>query len=184
MGGETVGGQHFLLPRGQRDLARVAEHQDGVLAFGQLRAARLKPGAIYHRVRLEQLHRVHRAVYALGHARLTAVGRCWAALLATGGVLSHRTAAAVWDLIAWPTRLEVTTLGYGESTAAIRVHKTRTLTLDDTTFDPEHGLFVTTPMRTLQDCAATETRTASTASATAPTTCASSTPGRPATHGA
>jgi len=153
MGGETVGGQHFLLPRGQRDLARVAEHQHGAVAFGQLRAARLKPGAIYHRVRLEQLHRVHRAVYALGHARLTAVGRCWAALLATGGVLSHRTAAAVWDLIAWPARLEVTTLGYGESTAAIRVHKTRTLTLDDTTFDPEHGLFVTTPMRTLRDCA-------------------------------
>ena len=135
MRAETVGRQHFLLPRDQRDLARVAEHQHGVLAFGQLRAARLKPGAIYHRVRLEQLHRLHRGVYALGHERLTAVGRCWAVLLATGGVLSHRTAAAVWNLVTWPAgRLDVTTLGYGHSTAAIRVHHSGLLTLDDTTF--------------------------------------------------
>ena len=50
------------------------------------------------------LHPDHRGVYAVGHAELPPLGREVAALLACGpsAVLSHRSAAALWGLAAWP----------------------------------------------------------------------------------
>ena len=42
---------------------------------------------------------LHRGVYAVGHTVLTKEGRWMAATLATGGVLSHATAAAAWELL-------------------------------------------------------------------------------------
>jgi hypothetical protein len=35
---------------------------------------------------------------------VVSVGQMWAAVLATGGVLSYLTAAAIWDLSAWVGR--------------------------------------------------------------------------------
>jgi very-short-patch-repair endonuclease len=51
-------------------------------------------------VNRSRLHRIHRAVYAVGHTRLTAHGRWTAAVLAcgSGAVLSHLEAAALHDL--------------------------------------------------------------------------------------
>jgi len=48
-----------------------------------------------------RLHRIHRGVYAVGHARLTLEGRYMAAVLACGqgAVLSHWSAAALWKLL-------------------------------------------------------------------------------------
>jgi very-short-patch-repair endonuclease len=75
-------------------------------------------------------------------------------VLACGGpgraVLSHRTAAAVWDLLPSPAGVEVTTLRAGQSTEALRVHRSRTTQHDVTT---HRGLPVMTVTRTLVDLA-------------------------------
>lgn len=90
----------------------------------------------------------------MGHARLTYRGGLWAAVLACGGVdaavLSHRSAAALWDLIPPPAGpIDVTSRRRSASAPGLRVHRSRTLTPDEiATLD---GLPLTTPARTLLD---------------------------------
>jgi hypothetical protein len=59
--------------------------------------AGLSPRAVRSRVGTGRLTRIHRGVYAVGHARLTLRGHWMAAVLAYGprAVLSHRSAAAL-----------------------------------------------------------------------------------------
>lgn len=108
MAGETTGPvrntavrrqESARLPRDVR-LAALAARQHGVVATRQLGDLGLSASGIHHRVRAGRLHRVHHGVYAVGHPVLTRSGRWSAALLACGpgAVLSHRTAAASWDL--------------------------------------------------------------------------------------
>jgi len=123
-----------------------------VVSTAQLHALGLSQTAIRDRARTGRLHRVHRGVYAVGHPRLLPRGRLWAAILACGdAVLSHRSAAALWDLLPAPARVEVTTLRRSASTPAIRVHRSRTLTERDRT--THEGLPLTTVPRTLVDLA-------------------------------
>jgi len=130
----------------------------GVISSAELRECGLTYRMIERRVHCGRLHRVHRGVYAVGHPVLAARAAAWAAVLATAGWLSHRWAAATWHMITWPLGpVHIVTTTKRRSTPTLRVHHSRTLTLDDLTHDPQHGLPVTTPMRTLQDCAATET---------------------------
>ena len=138
-------------------MAALARRQHGVVSVMQLRALGLERGAVDWRVRRGRLHRIHRGVYAVGHCRLTSRGRLWAGVLACGGAnaaaLSHRTAAAVWDLSAPSGRLEVTSLRRSTSTRTIRVHRGDTLDpLDDVVRQPD-GLPITTVARTLADLA-------------------------------
>ena len=104
-----------------------------------------------------RLVRLHRGVYAVGHAQLTPLGWRWAAVLACGGpgraALSHRSAAAVWDLLPSPAKFDVSTLASARSTAKIRVH--RGLTLHDVT--EIDGLPLTTVARTIVDLTAIQT---------------------------
>jgi hypothetical protein len=91
-----------------------------------------RQGAIKWRVRRRRLVPQHRGVYAVGHLARTAQARWWAAILACGGpgaaVLSHRSAAAVWELVAVPSGpVDVITRRRSHATEAIRVHRTRTL---------------------------------------------------------
>jgi very-short-patch-repair endonuclease len=138
-------------------VAALAHRQHGVVSMTQLRAAGLRSGAIEWRVHRRRLHRIHRGVYAVGHPRLTPRGRLWAAVLACGGVdaaaLSHRTAAAIWDLGPPPGRPEVTTLREHAPTPQLHVHRSKTLQpLTDVVRQPD-GLPVTTVARTLADLA-------------------------------
>jgi len=57
--------------------------------------------AISERARSGRLHRIHRGVYAVGHRGLSLHGRFMAAVLACGegAVLSHGSAAVLWDLL-------------------------------------------------------------------------------------
>src|SRR5205807_735524 len=76
------------------------------------------------------LHRVHPGVYAVGYARVVGRGRVWAAVLACGGpgkaAVSHRAAAAVYDLLPWPSgKIDVTPLGHRRSVPGVRVHRSR-----------------------------------------------------------
>ena len=94
---ETDHSERFAAPRADVAVAALAARQQGVVSIGQLRACGLGEGAIRLRVRRRRLLRLHHSVYAVGHARLTARGRLWAAVLACGaqdaGVISHRSAA-------------------------------------------------------------------------------------------
>jgi len=151
------GGQPEVVPVGEPGVAALAARQHGVVSVPQLLALGIGHEAVKWRARQGRLHRVHRGVYAVGHARLTLRGRWWAAVLACGGpgsaVLSHRSAAALWDLLPAPgTPPEVTTLRRSASTPAVRVHRSATLRDGDVTEDD--GLPVTTASRTLADLAA------------------------------
>lgn len=141
-------------------LARLASTQHGVVSLPQLRTLGLRDGAVKHRVRSGRLHRIHRGVYALGHARLSNEGRWMAAVLACGPnrctdrpvALSHRSAAGLWQLLpASPAAVDVTLGGDGgrNKRAGIRVHRSATLTPQDVTL--RQGIPVTTPARTLTD---------------------------------
>ena len=81
-------------------IAALAARQHGVVARAQLVALGLGHRAIDHRVACGRLHVVHHGVYAVGHRRLTRRGHWMAAVLAAGpgAMLSHRSAAALWDL--------------------------------------------------------------------------------------
>jgi hypothetical protein len=52
------------------------------------------------RIRAGRLHPIHQGVYAVGHRRFSREGRYRAALLfaGEGAVLSHRSAADLWEL--------------------------------------------------------------------------------------
>jgi hypothetical protein len=135
-------------------IAALVARQHGVVSAAQLRAAGLGRGAIASRVQRGWLHRVHRGVFAVGHPRLTLHGRWWAAVLASGGVLSHRSAAAAWDLIPTPSGpIDVTTRRQARSTRAIRVHRTTTLDPLKEVVHDEDGLPRTSVARTLVDLA-------------------------------
>ena len=151
-------GDTLLHTPDDRELAVLADRQHGVVSTAQLMALGLARIAIARRTRAGRLHPVHRGVYAVGHLRLSARGRLWAALLASGGpsaaVVSHRSAAALWDLLPTPAgRPELTTLGHGASTPAIRVHRSRSLDPERDVVHDAEGLPRTSVTRTLIDLA-------------------------------
>ncbi|HEX8050090.1 MAG TPA: type IV toxin-antitoxin system AbiEi family antitoxin domain-containing protein, partial [Solirubrobacterales bacterium] len=78
--------------RSHRALADLAEAQHGVVSFRQLRQLGFSKGHISRAYEADRLRRIHRGVYAVGHGRLSRLGRCNAAVLACGvdAVLSHR----------------------------------------------------------------------------------------------
>ena len=118
----------------------------------QLLRAGFADTAIFYRVEAGRLIRLHRGVYAVGHRPPSRHARAMAAVLACGpgAVLSHRSAAALWELGRWPRAVEVTTPS-GHRHEGVLVHRSRTLTRADVT--RHYGIPVTTPARTLDDLA-------------------------------
>jgi len=102
-------GQDSDLGPDQR-LAALAARQFGVFDLVDARACGFGSGAIDRRVANGRWLRLHRSVYALGHAQLTVEGRRFAAVRACGrrAVLSHRSAAATWGLVAPGGSIHVT----------------------------------------------------------------------------
>ena len=136
------------------EVARIASRQHGAITAGQLAAAGLGRSAIAARARRGRLHRLHRGVYAVGHAG-PSHARAWtAAVLACGpgAVLSHRAAASLWKLLE-PEREPVdvsTSLRSGRARqAGIRLHRRRSL--GEASKTRRLGIPVTTPARTLTD---------------------------------
>jgi very-short-patch-repair endonuclease len=125
-----------------------------VVARAQLRELGFGRRAIGHRLESGRLHRVHRAVYAVGHRLLSPDGRWMAAVLAggSGAVLSHRSAAALWRIrsTARP-RVEITVPRGHRSRPGIDVHHS-SIPPDEVT--GVRGIPVTTVPPTLIDLAA------------------------------
>ena len=129
----------------------------------QLAAAGISSSAVGRWAAEGRLHRLHRGVYAVGHSVLTVNGRRMAAVLAAGpgAVLSHASAAALWDIRRTSaTRIDVTVRSRAgrAKRPGLRIHRTPTLRTDEIT---EHqGIRVTTPARTLLDLASSVPRRA------------------------
>ena len=135
-------------------IADLAARQWGVVSRAQLLAAGLTHAKIGERVRRGRLLRLHRGVYAVGHARLRAEGHWLAAVLAAGpgAVLSHRDAAGLHGLRpANHLRVDVSTAAHPRSLPGVQIHRTRSLDARDATIVA--GIPVTTVARTLVDLA-------------------------------
>lgn len=138
-------------------VAALAARQHGVVGYPQLIALGLTRQAIDHRVRSGRFHRIHRGVYAVGHERLTQRGRWMAAVLARGGgaVLSHRSAAALHQILPNRGPIHVTTPCGGRKRDGIHPHS-HVLQSDEVT--SHDGIPTTTVARTLFDLAASDPR--------------------------
>jgi very-short-patch-repair endonuclease len=138
-------------------IAQLAAEQWGVLSLDELRALGLTRDAVANRVRNGRLHPLHRGVYAVGHGKLPLEGVFLAALKAcgAGAVLSHYSAAALWEFLRWDPRYpEVLILGDSRRVhPGVNVHRTRALDRRDVGW--HRGIAVTSPARTLVDLAAT-----------------------------
>jgi hypothetical protein len=131
----------------------VARRQHGVVDHANLIASGLSPAAIGRWSASGQLHRVHRGVYAVGHAVLTVEGRWLAAVKACGpgAVLSHISAAALWAIRRTSSPIVHVTTPDRASPRGIRVHRVRRLHPDDVALID--GVPVTSVARTLLDLA-------------------------------
>jgi predicted transcriptional regulator of viral defense system/very-short-patch-repair endonuclease len=141
-------------PRVDERIAALAAGQHGVVSRDQLLDAGATATMIVQRTRRGQLVRLHRGVYAVGHAHLCTEGFWLAAVLAVGdqAALSHRDAAALHELRASNRpRIDVSTAQERKPTAKIHVHGRRVLDARDV--EIKDGIRVTTVARTLVDLA-------------------------------
>jgi very-short-patch-repair endonuclease len=133
---------------GDGTIARLAASQQGIVTTAQLAAAGIGRRGVAHRVAHGRLTRVLRGVYRVGPIAAP-YSREMAAVLATGGALSHDTAAALWGFR--PPHdgdPHVTVARDARSRRGVRVHRTRSLTAA-----VHLGLPLTTAARTLHDLA-------------------------------
>jgi very-short-patch-repair endonuclease len=139
----------------ERRIADLAGRQHGVVSLSQLTALGLSAKAARGRVAAGRLHRIHQAVYVVGHPLLTGDGRWMAAVLACGerALLSHRSAAILWGLReSGGVRADVTTARrVGRGREGIRVHWRPAVCSADA--DRCRGIQCTSVARTLVDLA-------------------------------
>lgn len=135
-------------------VAAVAGRQWGVIDRGQLLALGYSRSAVDRAVDAGRLHRRHRGVYTVGHTVLRREGAWLSAVLACGhgSVLSHRSAAQLWDLRSSSRPgIDVTVTRRRIAPQGIDLHETCRLT--ETEVTSVGHLPVTTVSRTLADLA-------------------------------
>lgn len=148
-------------------IAELAARQHGVVSVDQLRRLGVGEEGIRVRVATWRLHRLHRGVYAVGHAAPPPEGRALAGVLALGrgtrgragsvlaywgAAVSHRSAAWLWGLLPLsqaPCDVIVAGNGGRSRRSGVRVHRSRSLRPADVTLC--RGIPVTTPTRTIAD---------------------------------
>jgi predicted transcriptional regulator of viral defense system len=136
--------------RAQLSIARLAARQHGVVARRQLTDLGLDRGHIGRALAAGHLLRMHRGVYAVGHRAVADHGRWMAATLASEGVLSHRSAAALWGLPLNDNGLTRVTTPTNRRHARIDAHRADLHPRDRTV---RRRIPVTTVARTLADLA-------------------------------
>lgn len=136
-------------------VAELATIQGGVVSLDQLRDEGVTRQAAAGRAKANQLHRVHRGVYAVGHRSVSRTTLLRAALLACGegAVVSHGTAAAfhgLWDK--WPHLIDVTVPNQaGRKIDGVRCRRCRYPEPEE--IETREGVVCTTLARTLVDLA-------------------------------
>jgi very-short-patch-repair endonuclease/predicted transcriptional regulator of viral defense system len=139
---------------GERGLAEIAAAQRTLVHVSQLRALGIGRGSYNHRIAAGSLHRVLPSVVSVVHPVLEQWAGETAALLYAGdnAVLSHESAAAVWGFAATPSFVAITQIGRTpERQPGLRVHRVPSLDIRDVSI--HNGFPVTSPARTLIDCA-------------------------------
>jgi predicted transcriptional regulator of viral defense system len=138
-------------------LAELASEQWGVVSVADLRALGFSRQAILRRERSGRLIRLYRGTYAVGHVSEAPETRRLAAVKASGGWLSHRSAGEHFEILEpgdhWP---DVSVTG-NRRIPRIRIHRAQCLSPQDTT--RHRNIPVTTPARTLVDLAGVQTET-------------------------
>jgi hypothetical protein len=130
----------------------LAGRQHGVVARRQLLALGLNAREIEHRVSRKRLHLVMRGVYAVGWPELTPKRRWMAGVLACGegALLSHRSAAALWEIGSERGVVDVSVMRRAElKRRGLRVRGRPSLSAERVT--SRDGIPVTTPVQTLID---------------------------------
>jgi very-short-patch-repair endonuclease len=120
----------------------------------QLLALGITRGSYEHRVGSGALRRVFPSVLCLVDPLLEPWAVETAALLYAGvnAVLSHQTAAALWRLTSIPSFVAITMAGrHARSQPGLKIHEVKALDIRDVII--HNGFPVTTPARTLIDCA-------------------------------
>jgi len=135
-------------------LWNLVRRQHGVVTRSQLGGFGYGPAAVKHRISSGRLHPLWRGVYAVGRREVGRHGYWMAAVLSCGptALLSHRSAAVLWGLIAKSRHIDVVVprIAYRRR-PGIRVHQRSGL-------GPEHrrqvdGIPVTDVVSTLVDLA-------------------------------
>lgn len=142
----------LALPPCDALIAALAARQYGVVTRAQLRELGLSDAAVGRRAAAGRLHRVHRGVYAVGHARLSDEGEWMAAVLAggLGAALSHQAASRlfrIWRRV--PVLIDVVARRRRRPSGRVRFHRAASLDARDVT--THRGIPVTTVARTLVD---------------------------------
>ena len=109
---------------------------------------------VTRRVESGRLHRVHRGVYAVGHAGISQHRRWMAATLACGegAAISHRSAAELWGLLKpSPGPVDVSVPGDGGRARRLGIHLHRRASLPPRWITWRLGIPVTTPAQTIAD---------------------------------
>jgi Transcriptional regulator, AbiEi antitoxin len=158
-GGEWRGVGHFNLAMRDQNasprvlVAELAFRDHGVVSHEELIELGVSAPAIGRWSAGGWLHRVHRGVYAVGHARLSAHGRWMAAVKACGpeSLLSHTSGAALASIRRSSSAVIHVTTPNRRSQDGIRVHRVRALHPDDAAV--VDGIPVTSTARTLLDLA-------------------------------
>ena len=136
-------------------IAELATLQGGVVSLDQLRDEGVSRQVAAKREKDNELHRVHRGVYAVGHRSVSRATLLRAALLACGegAVVSHGTAAALhglWDK--WPALIDVTVpVEAGRKIDGVRCRRCRYPQAKEIAV--RNGVTCTTVARTLVDLA-------------------------------
>lgn len=128
-----------------------AQRQHAVIGHAQLVAAGLSRRQVERLVAVAALVGVHRGVYRVGGAPETWEQRVMAACLASAGVASHRSAAALWGLRGCESEAVEVTVAGRRRPALAGVTGHTTARLDAVDVCERRGIPVTTPARTLLD---------------------------------
>jgi very-short-patch-repair endonuclease len=150
----SIGGKSVATGREATRLIReLAERQHGVVAHRQLIDMGLGKMLIHSRLEGGRLVPLYQGVYALGHRRLTQRGEWMAAVLACGpgAVLSHGSAAHLWDMRGSRGPIEVTRRSGHRRPHGVLLHQTRSLPPED--IFEEAGIPITSIERTVLDMA-------------------------------
>jgi len=147
--------EHGKYGPGDWEVAELAHRQHSMVAHWQLRELGIGQDAIEYRERVGRLHKVFTGAYTVGSRAVPELGRLHGAVLSCGrgALLSHGSAAALWDLSgSAQARVDVTTIrGRCADRGGIRVHRVRRLHPDDRA--EIDGIPVTSVARTLLDLA-------------------------------
>jgi very-short-patch-repair endonuclease/predicted transcriptional regulator of viral defense system len=142
---------HRHTPSPDERIAAFARRQHGLITLLQLLAAGLVRSQISRRVTAGRLHRVHRGVYAVGHADLSREARWHAATLAggEGSALGLLSAGTLHEISRFRSPLIAVVSPRLRIIEGVRVHRYRHLDPRDLT--THKGIPVTTVHRTQVD---------------------------------